>query len=241
MPATAQLDGPVAIVTGGSRGIGRAIAAALLDRSAQVAITGRSAASLAQAEVDLQGGHALLAIEGDVSKEADVHRFVRATTDKFGGLDILINNAGVGRLADVAEQSTPEWHEMIETNLTGVFFCCRAAIPHLKQRGGGWIVNISSLASQNPFPGGACYSATKAGLNAFSHALMQEVRHDGIRVTVVAPGSVNTTFSQRESRGDDGSWKLAADDVALAVVDLLDHPARSLPSMVHLRPSMPRK
>jgi NAD(P)-dependent dehydrogenase (short-subunit alcohol dehydrogenase family) len=242
MTGTAQLDGKVAIVTGGSRGIGRAIAAALLDQGAQVALTGRSAESLAQAEAELQGGHRLLAVTADVASEADVHRLVRDVTARFGGLDILVNNAGVGRLGDVADQSTHDWREMIETNLTGVFFCSRAAIPHLKQRGGGWIVNISSLASQNPFPGGACYSATKAGLNAFSHALMQEVRHLGIRVTVVAPGSVNTNFIPRERADEDaGSWKLAPEDVAQTVVDLIAHHPRSLPSRVDLRPSMPRK
>jgi 3-oxoacyl-[acyl-carrier protein] reductase len=241
MTALAQLDGRVAIVTGGSRGIGRAIAAALLDAGAQVAITGRTADSLAQAEAELEGGQRLLAVQADVSSETDVHRLVRETAERFGGIDILVNNAGVGRMTDVADQPTHEWREMIDTNLTGVFLCSRAVIPHLKQRGGGWIVNISSLASQNPFPGGACYSATKAGLNAFSHALMQEVRQHGIRVTVVAPGSVNTNFIPRDRGGDDGAWKLTPDDVAQTVIDLLAHHARSLPSRVDLRPSMPRK
>jgi len=242
MTGTTQLEGKVAIVTGGSRGIGRAIAAALLDRGAQVAISGRTADSLAQAEAELQGGHRLLCVQASVASETDVHRLIRETTARFGGLDILVNNAAIGRIGDVAEQSTHEWREMIDINLTGVFFCSRAAIPHFKQRGAGWIVNISSLASQNPFPGGACYSATKAALNAFSHALMQEVRHHGIRVTVVAPGSVNTNFIPRDGADPDaGAWKLAPEDVAQTVVDLLAHPARSLPSRVDLRPSMPRK
>ena len=241
MTGPAQLEGKVAIVTGGSRGIGRAIAAALLDAGAQVAITGRSADSLAQAEAELQGGHRLLAVQADVASETDVHRFVRETAARFGGIDILVNNAGIGRMTDVADQPTHEWREMIDTNLTGVFLSSRAVIPHLKQRGGGWIVSISSLASQNPFPGGACYSATKAGLNAFSHALMQEVRQHGIRVTVVAPGSVNTNFIPRDRANDDGSWKLTPEDVAQTVIDLLGHHARSLPSRVDLRPSMPGK
>jgi 3-oxoacyl-[acyl-carrier protein] reductase len=241
MTGPAQLDGKVAIVTGGSRGIGRAIAAALLDAGAQVAITGRSPDSLAQAEADLQGGHRLLPVTADVASEADVHRLMRETAARFGGIDILVNNAGVGRMTDVADQPTHEWREMIDTNLTGVFFCSRAVIPYLKQRGGGWIVSISSLASQNPFAGGACYSATKAGLNAFSHALMQEVRQHGIRVTIVAPGSVNTNFIPRDRGGDDGAWKLTPEDVAQTVVDLLGHHPRSLPSRVDLRPSMPRK
>ena len=241
MTGPAQLDGKVAIVTGGSRGIGRAIAAALLDAGGQVAITGRSADTLAQAEAELEGGHRLLTIQADVASETDVHRLVRETAARFGGIDILVNNAGVGRMTDVADQPTHEWREMIDTNLTGVFLCSRAVIPHLRQRGGGWIVSISSLASQNPFPGGACYSATKAGLNAFSHALMQEVRQHGIRVSVVAPGSVNTNFIPRDRGGDDGAWKLTPEDVAQAVLDLLGHHSRSLPSRVELRPSMPRK
>jgi 3-oxoacyl-[acyl-carrier protein] reductase len=242
MTGTAQLDGKVAIVTGGSRGIGRAIAALLLDQGAQVAITGRTADSLAQAEIDLRGGHRLLTVQADVASETDVHRLVQETATKFGGLDILVNNAAIGGLSAVADMPTHDWRQMLETNLTGVFFCSRAAIPHLKQRGGGSIVNISSLAAQNPFAGGACYSATKAALDAFSYALMQEVRHDGIRVTVVAPGSVNTNFIPREGgHREDAVWKLAPEDVAQAVVDVLVHHPRSLPSRVDLRPSMPRK
>ena len=175
-----------------------------------------------------------------MSKEDDVSRLVSDVVGRFGGLDILINNAAVGRLANVEAMSTSDWRTMLDTNLTGVFYCCRAAIPHLQTRGAGWIINISSLASQNPFAGGACYSATKAGLDAYSHALMQEVRQQNIRVAVVAPGSVNTGFINRGSEGD-ASWKLAPDDVAQVIVDLVSHPARSLPSRVELRPSRPAK
>jgi NAD(P)-dependent dehydrogenase (short-subunit alcohol dehydrogenase family) len=230
----------VAIVTGGSRGIGRATAAALLERGAKVAITGRTPAALEEAAGALRGGDRLLPVQGDVSIEADASRLVDEVVARFGGLDILINNAGVGRLANVEAMSTSDWRTMIDTNLTGVFFCCRAAIPHLKARGAGWIINVSSLSGQNPFAGGACYSATKAGLDAYSHALMQEVRHENIRVAVVAPGSVNTGFINRGSVSD-ASWKLAADDVALAIADLLEHPGRSLPSRVEIRPSRPVK
>jgi NADP-dependent 3-hydroxy acid dehydrogenase YdfG len=174
----------------------------------------------------------------DVEVASTVAEFSRNFAER--PLDILINNAGVGRLANVEAMSTSDWRTMIDTNLTGVFFCCRAAIPHLKARGAGWIINVSSLSGQNPFAGGACYSATKAGLDAYSHALMQEVRHENIRVAVVAPGSVNTGFINRGSVSD-ASWKLAADDVALAIADLLEHPGRSLPSRVEIRPSRPVK
>jgi 3-oxoacyl-[acyl-carrier protein] reductase len=127
---------------------------------------------------------------------------------------------------------------VIETNLTGIYHCCHAAIPHLKTRGGGWIINVSSLAAKNPFAGGAAYCASKAGLNAFTEALMQEVRHDGIRVSTVMPGSVRTGFSSGgDAPGTD--WKLAPEDVAQVIVDLVAHPSRSLPSRVEIRPSQP--
>ncbi len=240
MAEAAQLDGRVALVTGGSRGIGRAIASALLSSGARVAISGRTRASLDEAAAALDAGDRLLSLEGDVSVEADAGRFVDEAAAHFGGLDILVNNAGVARIVEVAALSTDAWRAMIDTNLSGVFFCCRSAIPHLKRRGGGWIVNISSLASHNPFAGGACYSATKAGLDAFSFALMQEVRQQNIRVTVVAPGSVDTGFTGRSSGGDT-SWKLAPDDVAQMVRDLVSQPARSLPSRVEMRPARPPK
>jgi 3-oxoacyl-[acyl-carrier protein] reductase len=239
MTIAPQLDGRVAIVTGGSRGIGLATAAALLARGARVAVSGRSAEHLKAAEARLQAGDRLLSVQGNVAREADVERLVTETVAKFGGLDILINNAGVGRFANVADLSTEAWQAIFETNLTGVFFCSRAAIPHLKRRGGGWIISISSLAGGNPFAGGAAYCASKAGLNAFTESLMLEVRYDNIRVSTIAPGSVQTAFGGHEATGAD--WKLAPEDVAEVVTDLLTHPARSLPSRVELRPSKPKQ
>jgi NAD(P)-dependent dehydrogenase (short-subunit alcohol dehydrogenase family) len=156
---------------------------------------------------------------------------------RFGGLDILINNAGVGMFRSVADMSVDEWHTVIDTNLTGVFYCCHAAIPHMRKRGGGWIINISSLAGKNAFVDGAAYCASKAGLNQFSEALMQEVRYDGIRVSYVMPGSVSTAFGGRG--GAKGDWALTADDVAQVVSDLVAHPSRSLPSRVEIRPAQP--
>lgn len=159
---------------------------------------------------------------------------------RFGGVDILVNNAGVGGFAEVAEQSLDEWRAIIETNLTGVFHCCRAAIPHLRRRGGGWIINISSLAGKNPFAGAAAYCAAKAGLNAFSEALMQELRYDDIRVSYILPGSVRTGFAGHDA-GSESDWKLSPTDVARVVVDLVVHDRRSLPSRVELRPAKPRR
>jgi len=242
MTSAPQLDGRVAIVTGGSRGIGFATAAALLGRGARVVIHGRSAEHLTAATARLQGGQGgdrVLAVQGDVAQEADAERLLTETVAKFGGLDILINNAGVGRFSNVADMSTEAWRSIFDTNLTGVFFTTRAAIPHLKRRGGGWIINVSSLAGSNPFAGAAAYCASKAGLNAFTEALLAEVRYDNIRVSTVAPGSVQTNFGGHEQAGAD--WKLQADDVAEVITDLLAHPARSLPSRVELRPSRPKQ
>ena len=226
----------VALVTGGSRGIGFAIARALVDAGASVAITGRDPSALELARGQLGGQ--TIALHADVQNERDAMRAVDETAGKFGGLDVLINNAGVGVFASVADMTPAQWRQVIETNLSGVFYCSHAAIPHLRTRGGGWIVNISSLAGKNAFTGGAAYCASKAGLNAFSEALMQEVRHDNIRVSYVMPGSVATGFTGRG--GHEGSdWKLAPEDVAQTVMDLLAHPARSLASCVELRPSRP--
>jgi 3-oxoacyl-[acyl-carrier protein] reductase len=235
----ATLTGKVAVVTGGSRGIGLAIARALLERGAHVAIMATSETALHDAARELEmcaNGAGVLPIRADVRRKDDVNGAISAAMQRFGGIDILVNNAGLGIFRRVADMSPDEWNQIIDTNLTGVFNCCHAALPHLRSRGGGWIINVSSLASTNPFPEAAAYCASKAGLNAFSDALMQEVRHDGIRVANVLPGSVNTEFSGRPAHDD---WKLAPSDVALAVAHLIEHPARSLPSRVEIRPSKP--
>ena len=224
------LTGRVALVTGGSKGIGAAIVRALADAGASVVSTSRSGGA--------EAGN-VRQVRADVRSAEDAERAVGEAVSAFGGLDILVNNAGVGWFSPVAEMSVEDWHKVIDTNVSGVFYCCRAAIPQLRKRGGGWIINISSLSAKNPFPGGAAYSASKAALNNFSEALMQEVRHDNIRVSYVMPGSVATDFG-RGATAKEG-WALTADDVAQVVMDLLAMPTRSLPSRVELRPSKPPK
>jgi NAD(P)-dependent dehydrogenase (short-subunit alcohol dehydrogenase family) len=236
-----SLQSKVAFVTGGSRGIGFAIARALIAEGVHVAIAGRDQSHLAAARPQLEGAGpgSIETLHADVRQYADVERAIAATVDRFGGLDYVVNNAGVGTFVNVAEMTPEQWGHVIDTNLTGVFNVCHAAIPRLRQRGGGFIINISSLAGNNPFAGAAAYCASKSGLNAFSEALMQEVRYDGIRVSYVMPGSVATAFSGDERRG--AEWKIAPEDVAEIVTSLLRHDPRTLPSRVELRPSKPKK
>lgn len=240
-----DLEGRSAVVTGGSRGIGLATAVALRVAGADVLICGRSVDALAAASSRIRAepgamNSTVTTAVVDVRDSEQTRRLVRTSVEQFGGLDFLINNAGVGRFAPLSELTTDAWREMVDTNLSGVFYCCRAAIPVMRERGGGWIINVSSLAATHPFSGGSAYCASKAGLNALTESLMQEVRHDGIRVSCILPGSVDTEFAGNAPSSGSG-WKLSGADVAQAVVDLLRHPPRSLPSRVEIRPSTPRK
>jgi NAD(P)-dependent dehydrogenase (short-subunit alcohol dehydrogenase family) len=231
-------------VTGGTRGIGRSIAKALLAEGGRVMVTGidphRLQTALQSLAAETGDSDRVAGAVVDVRDRMAVDRLVADAAARFGGLDTLVNNAGVGVFGEVASMSDADWSRVIDTNITGPFYCSRAAIPELRKAEHAWIVNIASLAGRNYFPGGAAYCASKAALIAFSEALMQEVRFDNIRVSVVMPGSVATEFSGR-SVGADDSWKLSGDDVAEVVMDLLRHPDRSLPSRVEIRPSKPRK
>ena len=243
MPGGTQLDGKVAIVTGGSRGIGQATAARFVAAGAKVAIVGRTKADLDKAVLGFAHGGgmpgAALGVQADVAKEADVARIVEETIRAFGRLDIVVNNAATVKLAPVEALAPADWQAMLDANLTAPFLLCRAALPHLKASGGS-IINVSSLAGKNPFKGGSAYNASKFGLNGFSEAIMQDLRYDNIRVSYVMPGSVNTRFGQHEVSSD-SSWKLAPEDVAQVVVGLLQHDPRSLPSAVEMRPSKPKQ
>lgn len=233
-----HLTGKIALVTGGSRGIGRAIAERLLREGAQVAICSRSAAAVGQAVRELAEATGGI-VDGQAADVADLEQ-VRGlfgfVDQRFGGLDILVNNAGVGIFASVADLTPEQWRRTIETNLTGVYYCCHEALPRFRNRGGGFIINISSLAGKNAFAGGAAYNASKFGLNGFSEALMLDHRYEDVRVCYIMPGSVATDFGRRSQ---DESWKIAPEDVAEVVSLVLRMPARTLVSRVEMRPSKP--
>jgi NAD(P)-dependent dehydrogenase (short-subunit alcohol dehydrogenase family) len=232
------LQGKRAVVTGATRGIGRAIAEALIREGAAVAICGRNEDAVRQAVSELGGPPSVFGAALEVRDPAAVTGYFRFAAESLGGLDILVNNAGVGIFAPVADLGIEEWKQVIDTNLTGVFVCCREAIPLLRHSGGGAIVNISSLAGKNPFAGGGVYNASKFGLNGFSEALMLDHRRDRIRVCYVMPGSVDTDFSSRSERA---SWTIAPEDIADIVLGVLRLPERTTVSRVEVRPSIPPK
>ncbi len=230
------LKGKSAVVTGGTRGIGRAIAQHLLRAGASVAICGRTQDGVDRAVTDLSAFGSVFGEAADVSKWDQAEHLFETAGRRFGGLDILINNAGVGIFRSFAELTPEDWHRVIDLNLSGVFYCSRLAIPLMRTRGGGHIIHISSLAGRNTFPGGSAYNASKFGLNGFSEAMMQDLRYDNIRVSDIMPGSVATGFSARNS---DEDWKIAPEDVAQVVLSLLQMPERTLVSRVEMRPSRP--
>lgn len=239
MDTGSQLKGRTAVITGGTKGIGLAIAAAFAEAGVNVAISGRDQKALESAEQALRSrGAGVLASRTDVRDFAAVQTFIAEAAANFGGIDVLVNNAGVGAFAPVGEMTVEDWHTVIDTNLNAVFYCTKAALPHLRKSGNAYIINISSLAGKNWFAGGAAYCASKAGLNAFSESLMQDVRQHDIRVSYVMPGSVNTDFNFMGAEHAD--WKLTGDDIAQVVLDLVRSDKRALASRVEIRPSKPR-
>lgn len=237
---TLQLNGKVALVTGGSRGIGRAIAHRLLEAGANVCISATREGTISKALKELEpiaekSGSKVRGRAADVSSEKAVEGLFEFLDGELGGLDILVNNAGVGVFQDLERMDLAGWQKVIGTNLTGVFLMTHHALPRLKRAGGGWIVNISSLAGKNPFAGGAAYNASKFGLNGLSEAVMLDHRYDNIRVCSVCPGSVDTEFGHTGP----APWKIAPEDVAETVAMILAMPERTLISYVEIRPSKP--
>ena len=234
-----DFTGKAAIVTGSTHGIGLAVARRLVSCGADVVVSSRTAEKVRSTAEQLsdEGPGRAVGIACDVRDPDECASLVAGAVEALGRLDVLVNNAGVGHLKSVKEMSLAEWQDQIDTNLGGVFYCVRAAIPHLSASGDGWIINIGSLASRNTFAGGAGYNASKFGLLGMSEAMMLDLRHDGIRVSMVMPGSVQTDFGGLASTKKD--WALQADDVALAVTQLMEFPEQALVSRVEMRPSRP--
>jgi len=236
-----NLENKIAVVTGGTKGIGRAIAESLLKSGATVFICARDKSELKRALEKLSEYGQVDGEICDVRSEDQVQMMLDECERVFGGVDILVNNAGIGIIGKtVEEMSGDEFRQTLETNLFGVFYACHYSIPMMKKRGGGYIINISSLAGQNAHPKMAAYNASKFGLNGFSEALMQEVRADNIKVSAICPGSVNTDFGGDEP-SNDKSWQLQPEDIAQTVLNLLNMNSRALPSKVEIRPSKPPK
>ena len=233
-----NLANKTAVITGGTKGIGRAIAESLIKAGARVVITARNEEEIARAVSQLNA----IGPGTATGHVCDVRHYnqVKALFANLDGVDILINNAGIGIFGTVESMSVEDFRAVLETNVFGVFYCCHEAIPLMKKRGGGYIINISSLAGANPHQEMAAYNASKFGLNGFSEALMQEVRHDGIKVSYIMPGSVNTEFGGDEP-SKEKSWQLQPEDIAQIVRDLLEFPDRALPSRIEIRPSRPPK
>ncbi len=230
-----ELRGAVAVVTGASKGIGKSIAAVLARNGASVVLASRNRELLSQVESELaSSGGTVLAVPTDVTNEQSVASLIETTTKKFGTIDILINNAGVGRFANVADMHVDQFDEMIGVNLKGVFLCSRAVLPVMMQRQRGEIINIASLAGKNSFAGGSVYSASKWGLIGFARSLMLEVREHNIRVVTIAPGSVNTHFGDKERNAPD---IIQPDDVAETVRFALTMPDRVNVSEIDIRPT----
>jgi 3-oxoacyl-[acyl-carrier protein] reductase len=231
----------VAIVTGGTRGIGAAVARKLAQDGFAVFVSGRTEGSAREASARFaKDGLSIKAFAADAKREEDQKRLVDTVAREAGRLDVLVNNAGIGSFDAVDRLSPESFREVIETNLFGPFYAIRHAAPLMKKGGGGFIVNIASLAGVNAFAGGAAYNASKFGLLGLSDAAMLDLRHDGIRIAAVLPGSVATEWTHSHGN-QDRSWMLAPEDVAEAVADLVRFPDRAIASRIDLRPSRPPK
>lgn len=236
-----KLQNKVALITGGTKGIGYGIAQSLIKQGVNVAITGRSLASAEEAAKQLNKSAnttaKVIGLEADVRSLESQEKAVKQVVNQFGKLDIVLANAGLGHFGNIEDLTKEQWNETIDTNLTGVFNSIKASIEALKETK-GYYITISSLAGTNFFAGGSAYNASKFGVTGFTQAVMLDLRKYGIKVSTIMPGSVSTHFNGNEPDEND-AWKIQIEDIGELVVDLLKMNPRTLPSKIEVRPSMP--
>lgn len=235
------LEGKVALITGGTKGIGYGIAEALLNQGFKVAITGRDRESTEAVAKELasktNSENAVIGLAADVRQLESQEKAVKATLDAFGQLDLVVANAGLGHFGSIEELTVEQWNAVIDTNLTGVFNSIKASVDALKETR-GYYITISSLAGTNFFAGGSAYNASKFGVTGFTQAVMLDLRKYGIKVSTIMPGSVSTHFNGNEP-SEAGAWKIQIEDIGELVVDLLKMNPRTLPSKIEVRPTTP--
>lgn len=236
-----SLNDKVALITGGTKGIGYSVALSMMDQGMKVAITGRSKESVDKALENLkrEGGYDCLGVVCDVRDFESQQSCVNKVEDQLGKIDVLIANAGVGHFASIEDLTPEQWQEVIDVNLTGVFNSTKACLNSLKSTQ-GYIITIASLAGTNFFAKGSAYNASKFGLVGFTQAIMLDLRHSGIKVSTIMPGSVSTYFNNRTPSEAD-AWKIQPEDIGQIVIDVLKMNPRTLPSKIEVRPSMPPK
>src|SRR5688572_13182631 len=234
-----SLKNKTVLITGGSKGIGYGVAESLIQEGAKVAITSRSKknADDAAAKLNKSGRGEAIGIEADVRDAKAQQKAAETVVKKFGSLDVLVANAGLGYFGNIETLTVDQWNETIDTNLTGVFYSIKACLSELK-KSKGYIITMASLAGTNFFAGASAYNASKFGLVGFTQAAMLDLRSHGIKVSTIMPGSVATEFGS-SGKGDE-SWKIQPEDIGQIVVDLLKMHPRTLPSKVEVRPSMPK-
>ena len=233
-----DLKNKVAYITGGTKGIGFGVAQALLSQGMKVAISGRSQKSVDEALKDFNNV-SVLGIVSDVAKMADEKNAISKIMEKWGQVDVVLANAGVGNFAPIDEMTDEEWHQMIDTNLSGVFHSLKASVEALK-KSKGYYITLASLAGTNFFANGAGYNASKFGVVGFTQAAMLDLRKYDIKVSTIMPGSVATHFNNHEPDETD-AWKIQPEDIGQLVVDLLKMNERTLPSKIEVRPTRPDK
>lgn len=233
-----NLTGKVAIVTGSTKGIGLAVAERMINEGASVVVSSRTESDVSSVADRL--GENAVGVVCNVANPRECQKLIDDTVQRFGRLDVLVNNAGLGIFKPITEMTVEEWQLQVDVNLGGVFYCSKAALPHLSASGDGYIINIGSLASRNTFAAGTGYNASKFGLLGMTEAMMLDVRYQDVRVSIVMPGSVNTPFNDHEQTPQRG-WKLEADDCALAVMQLLDYPPEAHVSRIEMRPAQPNR